>query len=92
MSTTINDGGPAFPCSLGVGGYGNCKPIQGPNGETFWEELSYGLSMRDYFAGQALAGNLASDTQYQHGADRHAEWAYAQADAMIVERNKKAPK
>ncbi len=53
------------------------------------------LTLRDYFAGQALAGyaaRMAADTeQFPSYADL-ARWAYAQADAMLAARAKAAPK
>jgi hypothetical protein len=53
-------------------------------------EIGEGMSLRDWFAGRALAqviGNLTSnhgDWSYQEVAT----CAYDQADAMIAERNK----
>ena len=54
----------------------------------------YGMSLRDWFAGQALAG-LAANTNgiYVHGEKKHdvdayALAAYAMADAMLAERSK----
>ena len=41
MNTPTNDGGPAFPCDF--------------NMSTFEHEVK-GMSLRDWFAGQALAG------------------------------------
>ncbi len=48
-----------------------------------------GMSLRDYFAGQALAGILAaySGTQECLPTDaKAAGWAYEYADAMLAER------
>jgi len=42
-----------------------------------------GMSLRDYFAGQALAGYLA---KWETGADGAAVAAYRVADAMIAFR------
>jgi len=42
------------------------------------------LTVRDYFAGQAISG-LAPDTQ---SGQALAEWAYELADAMLAEREK----
>jgi hypothetical protein len=47
----------------------------------------YGMSMRDYFAGQALAGLLASELNYAKMGE-YAESAYEAADAMLVQRTK----
>ena len=43
-------------------------------------------TLRDWFAGQALANNY---TQHFIDAEAVAEWAYAIADAMLAERKKK---
>lgn len=77
-----NDGGPAFP---GTGG-----PIR--TGVDTFSFSSAGMTLRDYFAGQALAG-LASATNDQGdwtGADAQsvAHTAYEIADAMLAERAK----
>jgi hypothetical protein len=42
------------------------------------------MSLRDYFAGQALAGMMATGREV--GPDLYAEVAYAMADAMLKER------
>jgi len=50
---------------------------------------SEGISLRDYFAGQALVGLLASETPTKcEKADRNAKDAYIVADAMLAEREK----
>lgn len=78
-----NDGGPAFP-----------RPI-GNNGATNWEDRDtsgeqVGMSLRDYFAGQALAGMLAAYSgpecsfPEQHMA---ASRAFEYADAMLSQRD-----
>lgn len=66
------DGGPAFP----------------------WpESLDYegwgGMSLRDWFAGQALMGIMASENDYDYGKhlESNAAVSYAQADAMLAERD-----
>lgn len=56
-----------------------------------------GMSLRDYFAGQALTGFLAAPADKNGMAvgqrarefpEIAAEWAYSQADAMLAERAK----
>ena len=59
--TPINDGGPAFH-SITV------KPGDNYNPPTLYHHK--GMSLRDYFAGQALAGSLASQTPESY-------WAFA---------------
>ena len=46
-----------------------------------------GISIRDYFAGQALAG-VSSYEMYSSSRvkESRAEWCYAQADAMLEAR------
>ena len=57
--------------------------------------LEYGMTLRDYFAGQALAGDMANgsegifhdDAEQKHLLSR-AFLMYRMADAMLAERNK----
>ena len=66
-----DNGGPAFPV----------VPTSVRSGE--WGYAYPGMTLRDWFAGMALAGMLAnSDTHIT------AATAYDFADAMIAERNK----
>ena len=51
------------------------------------ESVWAGMTLRDYFAGQALAG-LASLTPPT--PEEQAHWAYTYADAMLAERQKEA--
>jgi hypothetical protein len=73
MSDKIEDGGPAFPLREEDGGGGYYQHV--------------GMSLRDWFAGQALAGWLARN----HLADENesAVLAYIVADAMLAERKEK---
>ena len=83
MTTADNkrdDGGYAFPMA------GSCEP----SGAAF-NYPEYGMSLRDWFAGQALVGLMGdpgmrpSDTrEFQHMAAR----LYQVADAMLAERAK----
>jgi hypothetical protein len=67
---TINDGGPAFP-SVGEG-FGN-PSYSAP-----------GMTLRDWFAGQALAGLLAcGEAHDEHTDSVTAGAAYKMADAML---------
>lgn len=72
--STTNDGGPAFPSEW--------APKDG--------EFSQGMSLRDWFAGQALAGN-ADGWMGSDAMERRANWAYAVADSMLAERAKRTP-
>ena len=73
----VKDGGPAFPQQL----FTQEGKLSG---------VYLGMTLRDYFAGQALAGILAnpamSPTEHA-GLSKSAEAAYHQADAMIKERD-----
>ena len=81
------DGGPAFPSTvrreeryMDEGGYGHTRIVS---------TLEGGMTLRDWFAGQAVEGIISSfnlNSDWSH-ADR-AEFAYRQADAMLIERAK----
>jgi len=47
-----------------------------------------GMTLRDYFAAKAMQGFCASPIEEAWGADANviAQWAYTQADAMLVAR------
>ena len=74
MSTPINDGGPAFPVTL------DHRECVG----------AYGMSLRQHFAGLAMAALLGREDTLANGAEARmfrelARLSYAQADAMIAE-------
>lgn len=76
MSDSIDDGGPAFPI---VGGGGDSRLYE-----------DYGMSLRDWFAGQALSGWIASFNDEQSPIPHaSASLAYELADAMIAARKVK---
>jgi hypothetical protein len=58
-----------------------------------WYGYDHGMSLRDYFAGQALVGLLAGqhinphDYPLKRAAEISAEKSYAIADAMMKERD-----
>lgn len=66
------DGGPAFPHMM-LPGHRDYAP---------------GMSLRDWFAGQAIAGVLAEQCMEHLSSENIAEKAYALADAMLAEREK----
>ena len=72
-----DDGGPAFP-RAGMKLSGGIIP------ET------NGMSLRDWFAGQALAGRLArpSPNASPIPCKVRAEWCYTMADAMLAARER----
>jgi len=48
-----------------------------------------GMTLRDWFAGQAMAAMLSiEEVHLNHGETEIATWAYQQADAMIEARKK----
>lgn len=72
----LNDGGPAFPPPMIFDQSGNQEWVQ------------QGLTIRDWFAGQALAGMVANDhNSLTYGGA--AFGAYEYADAMLRERKVK---
>lgn len=78
MSGARKDGGPAFPTE----NFDNMR--ERPNG-------FLGMSLRDYFAGQALTGlcaNMGNERFVEMSADHMADVCFLYADAMIAERSK----
>jgi hypothetical protein len=72
----INDGGPAFPSTIQYF----------PDDKNANEEQ--GMTLRDWFAGQALAGLLRDGIDI-YGIDATANDAYKMADAMLRAREVK---
>lgn len=76
------DGGPAFPAHDYVVG-----DIQKDGFQKLGE--SRGMTLRDYFAAKVLQGIIAESGAASYGREHTlAKWAYAQADAMLKERQK----
>ena len=103
MAGKIDDGGAAFPRVGFSGQFGHAKPESGlsarqyaaiklrvPNSGTEWLDDMIRDSLRDQFAGQALAGILASEAgnNFYSPADASGR-AYRMADAMIAARKEK---
>lgn len=98
---TINDGGPAFPGIQGADGHGNMTESVHPDGTRIWVFHNQGMTLRDFFAGQALAGALSNPSMVaaivqgskspSDSPREMAVFALAVADAMIAEREKKTP-
>jgi hypothetical protein len=74
--STINDGGPAFPR--------HALEIKLPDGSVVPKDP--GMTLRDWFAGQALAGLLIGEWLSDKGV---ATLAYEYADAMLRAREVK---
>jgi len=78
MSENINDGGSMFPWS----------EITETNFSREIIEIRHrGMSLRDWFAGQALAGSLATSEGFDMKIADVAKYAYLYADAMIAARS-----
>lgn len=87
--TEQKDGGPAFPQSVPAGVIGHdCGP-----------HVEWGMSLRDWFAGQAIPipqhvidadpwVNGRGHLQTLTSAEKQAWWAYQYADAMLAARAK----
>jgi pyruvoyl-dependent arginine decarboxylase (PvlArgDC) len=78
------DGGTAFPSIT-------TSARQVENLHTQWYshvQSVGGMSLRDWFAGQALAGYLSESNSFSD-PDKVAEFAYEYADAMLARRNLK---
>lgn len=80
---TKETGGSAFPCE-------QAKTVVTEQGHLYMIDHT-GMTLRDWFAGQIMAGMYANGL-YSDGGDRiegdvyRAKGAYAQADAMIEAR------
>ena len=71
------------------------KPTGGlnlPNGQIVIEDPCPAMTLRDYFAANAMQGMIASgittDIDGEYVFQRRAKMAYVVADAMIAERDK----
>ena len=79
MNKPIDDGGAAFP--FGQVSERTGQPING--------FFNPGMTLRDYFAGQALVGILSCPLKINDTLNEYARCAYAQADAMLDARERK---
>ena len=78
-TTKRDDGGPAFPWQLhGRDSLGDAVVV----------ECGTGLSIRDYFAAEALRGLCSNPMNQESSKSSEAKWAYEYADAMLAERSK----
>jgi hypothetical protein len=83
-----HDGGTAFPLLRDYTDNSNSETTH------YVDYCERGMSLRDYFAGQALAGIASKNfpnTSYMQRRDI-AGWAYSFADAMLAERKKQRKK
>ena len=72
----IDDGGPAYPME---------GEVYGKNGDNRWAP---GMSLRDWFAGQAMAAALSNPSINLNAIDLYAIDSYDLADRMIKARGK----
>lgn len=85
---TQDNGGPAFPVDRLTAHGIAIHEIDPANEKAYIKrvaELSHGVSVRDYFAGQALTGMLA-EPNLKAMPDEFARRSYALADAMLEAR------
>jgi hypothetical protein len=80
MSTPITDGGPAFPVD---------HKFLRQTASLAEIKIACGMTLRDYFAGQALAGVSANPEPGLDSDEDAASWCYHIADAMIAARDRK---
>jgi hypothetical protein len=73
----VEDGGPAFPQHVAI------SPSGDVYGSSYYGD---GMSLRDWFAGQALAGMIESHGMGEKRHEYAAHDAYRFADAMIAAR------
>jgi hypothetical protein len=74
------------------------RAFPGGNPSSWDGKIANGMTLRDWFAGQALAGTWRQALHQERNSDevidlssftrRSAYWAYALADAMLAERTK----
>ena len=74
----MKDGGSAFPVFAAV------------RAGADYDMLERGMTLRDWFAGQALAGSMTERLNFLTDEEtiRYAEEAYMLADAMLAQREK----
>jgi hypothetical protein len=82
---------PAFPASWTNDGDRNATAPDGQVVPPAWTHHMTGMTLRDYFAGQVMAG-LATSKGEANGMTfaEFAQAAYMAADAMLEERAKKS--
>lgn len=76
----MKGGGPAFPRPLST--------FTAPDDSNYTAIEQEGMTLRDYFAGQALVGLVANRDPEDPSPGLAAVWAYLYADAMLAERDK----
>ena len=79
LAALLEHGGPASPVTITIAAGGRTQNV-----------TLKGMTIRDWFAGQAITGALANGDDFEFAEwDNCAKYAYALADAMLAERGKK---
>jgi len=65
---------------------GGCAFPFVPEDGTEWNQVEFGMTLRDYFAAKAIQASLPDPAYSTWDAKRHARRAYSVADAMIAAR------
>jgi hypothetical protein len=81
MTDKKRDGGPAFPLTV-------VMEFDVRTGAPLKNEVYTGMSLRDHFAGQTLAGHFAANIRGFQDMQAVAQHCYLMADAMLAERDK----
>lgn len=70
------------------GGFVHPHPVMGIRDGSAYYDATPGMTLRDWFAGQALTGIMANPRAWldSDGVLRFSEIAYAKADAMLAAR------
>lgn len=79
MADRIEDGGRAFPIVVGT-------KFDARTGVPIEQDVYQGMSLRDYFAGQALAGMVTAAGFQGEPWDKLSADAYEAADSMLAAR------
>ena len=79
----------AFPGIVGEEGCGNYTYQEFADGQRVPIEHNQGMTLLDYFAGQALAGMLANPDNDNRDCSFIAADAYDQATAMLEEKRRR---
>lgn len=81
--SAINTGGPAFPQH----GWSSNQEVR-----RMMEQSGHGMTLRDYFAAQSIAGINPGRLYGDDGIQTIADQAYKLADAMLAAREKGSAK
>jgi len=77
---------PAFPRPIS---HDETPSSQHQGDRTEWTQAQSGMSMLEFYAGQALIGFLTASSEALLNPDKAAGWAFEQAEAMVKEAEKR---